>query len=434
MSSDTPTSEKGPQPGVIIVGAGLAGLSCAIVLQQHGIQTLILEASDGVGGRMRTDKVHGFQLDRGFQVLLTAYPECRAQLNYPALKLHRFDAGASIFRNGKFYNLCDPLRSRLIDGLKTVFSPLATWGDKFELQKLRSHVCRGTAEGLFRKTDSNTLSLLRMDGFSSEFIESFFRPFFAGIFLEPDLKTSSHLFEFVFRMFSQGYAALPHDGMEAIPRQLASRLMPGTIHLQQRVAEVSANGVVLDNGQVVKADRVVLATPWHDSAMLLDDTSLATIGSKSVSCVYFAAPESPVLHRRLLLNGELDAGPVNNMCVPSLIAPSYAPEGYHLISLSILGDHSYNTDIEMQALHHMRQWFGDCVDDWQHIHTYAIRHALPECEAGSLQPVSKPLRHDSGVYLCGDYRHIPSIHGALASGRQVAETLCLELAHTVVSR
>ncbi|MEZ4521226.1 MAG: FAD-dependent oxidoreductase [Thermomicrobiales bacterium] len=204
---------------VVIVGAGLAGLSCGLHLAAEGIPFSIFEAADQVGGRVRTDEVRGFRLDRGFQVLLTAYPEAAELLDYGDLDLHPFYPGAFVRTGGRFHVLADPFRNP-VDGGKTIATPVGSILDKGRVAQLRYRVRSGTLDDLWKHPETTSLNYLRQAGFSTSMIDGFFRPFFGGVFLEPDLRTSSRMLEFIFRMFAQGDIAIPATGMEAIPASL----------------------------------------------------------------------------------------------------------------------------------------------------------------------------------------------------------------------
>ena len=232
---------------VLIVGAGLAGLCCARELVGEGVETRVLEASDAVGGRVRTDRLDGFLLDRGFQILLTAYPECRRVLDYAALDLKPFSPGARVRFDGSFYRVADPTRAPL-DAVAGAFSPIGTLGDKLAILRVRQRAREGALDDLFARPETTTLDALRGHGFSDARLERFFRPFLGGIFLEKELQTSSRMFEFVFRMLSEGDNALPATGMAAIPDQLAGKLPAGTIRFGTPVREAGPGRVVLESG------------------------------------------------------------------------------------------------------------------------------------------------------------------------------------------
>jgi phytoene dehydrogenase-like protein len=418
----------------LIVGAGMAGLACAHTLSQAGLTCTVIEAGDAVGGRVRTDRLEGFLLDRGFQIFLTAYPEAQPFLDYPSLSLRSFSPGALIRLNGGFHRIADPWR-RPSSALRTLFSPVGTLADKVKLGKLRGRLLQSTADGA-TPSGISTMQFLRGFGFSPNLIERFFRPFLGGIFLEPDLETSSSMFEFVFRMFSLGDAVLPASGMGALAAQMAARLPAGCLRLQERVVKVDAGAITLASGQEIKAPTIVVAADQFNASRLLPQMKPASF--RSTTCVYFAADKPPVTEPILVLNGE-GSGPVNNLCVPSLVSPAYAPAGAHLISASMIGESKLSShQLLSQARDQLAGWFGEEVRRWRHLRTDCIPHALPQPKptsadfqlagsptAGSSPSDSQrdeiPLPH--GVYLCGDYCQTASINGALASGRKTAEAI-----------
>lgn len=396
----------------IIIGGGLSGLVCAGKLQAAGHACQILEATDRIGGRIKTDNVDGFLLDHGFQVFLTAYPEARAVLDYATLQLRAFEPGALIQNNG-LHRLVDPWR-RPQHFLSTAFSAAATFSDKLKVRKLRSDVCRGGLETAYDWPEQNTMELLKARGFSDTIIERFFRPFLGGIFLERDLETSSRLLAFVFRMFSQGDAVLPEKGMEEIPKQLAAGLSQGTIRTDAQVDSISS-GTVTVAGEKIEARNIVIATEEPAARRLLGENAPANW--RRVHCHYFAAESAPFDEPILMLNGA-GKGPINNLCVPNRVAKSYAPDGKSLISITTLGDAS-REDIESQA----QSWFGSQVAKWSHLKTYEIDYALPAQAPTALTPVAKPASHRDNIFVCGDYLDTGSINGAMAAGRRAAEAI-----------
>ena len=407
-------------PDALIVGAGLSGLCCAKHLIDHGVSCQIVEASNVVGGRVRTDPYDGFLLDRGFQVLLTAYPETQRVLDYAALELCPFYPGALVRFNGRFHRVADPWHHPL-DGFRSLISPIGTLRDKLRVARLRHHVRAGPLDALFNRPEQTTLETLRAAGFSSAMIERFFRPFLGGVFLERDLQTSSRLFEFVFRMFSLGDTALPAAGMGAIPAQLASGLPADTVRLRTHVQSVQNGGVVLDSGQALEARAVVIATEGPEAARLLQEVD--SPASRRVTCLYFAADTPPITEAMLILNGDGN-GPVNNVCVPSVVTPTYAPAGAALISATVLQDAALqDMDWEAVVRDQLSDWFGPSVNRWQHLRTYHLHHALPAQAPPTLSSPQRSVRLHRGLYVCGDHRETASIHGAMVSGRRAAEAI-----------
>ncbi len=411
---------------VIVIGGGLAGLACALRLQQNGIAAMVLEGADRVGGRVRTDRVEGFALDRGFQVYLSAYPEGQRVLDHEALGLKAFYPGALVRRRGRFHKVADPWR-RPLDAIAGLASPVGTLGDKLRVRALRRRARGGTVEERLRAPQTTTLEALRRDGFSGAMIDAFFRPFLGGVFLERELSTSSRMLEFVFRMFSAGDAALPVSGMQAIPDQLALRLPVGAVRSETVVVGVDREGVTLAGGKRLPARAVVVATEGPEAARLAGgDLGPAPAPARGVTCLYFAASHAPVAEPILVLAGDGD-GPVNNLCVPSQVQPGYAPPGASLVSVTVLGVPALGDAALLAAvLDQLTGWFGAAVRGWQHLRTYRIPYALPSATPAELDPPSRAARLRDGLYVAGDHRENPSINGALVSGRLAAEALIAE--------
>ncbi|MCY7302654.1 MAG: FAD-dependent oxidoreductase [Thermoleophilia bacterium] len=384
---------------VIVVGAGAAGLACAQTLMKAGRAPVVLERSDTVGGRVRTDVVDGFLLDHGFQVLPLAYPEARAMLDYERLDLGEFARGAIIRADGRFRRLADP-RQAPVRSLRALAGGVVGVRDGAAVMKL----LRGSGE------ETTTAEALRRAGVSRTTVERFFAPFLRGIFLEERLTTSSRFLDFVLKAFADGPAALPRGGMGSIASQLADGL---DVRTGTAAATVGPNAVSLETGEQLRAEAVVVATSG-----IVDEP---VHGWNGVTCVYYDAPRTPIPGPWLVVNGE--GGLINNLSVPSEAAPSYAPAGRALVSLSILGAGEPDLDAVVRQL---RGWFGSGVAEWRHLRSYRIPRALPSYPVGGFgQP---PVRLASGLYACGDHREHPSLNGALASGRRAAEAILADSA------
>jgi len=402
---------------VVIVGGGLAGLTCARRLQAQGRACLVLDAGDAVGGRVRTDRVDGFQLDHGFQVLLTAYPSARRWLDYDALSLRRFSAGARVWCEGALHVVSDPTREPG-DLLATLQAPVGTLADKIRIATLRAAARRGTLDALFARPETTALEALQAHGFSAAMIERFLRPWLGGIFLDDSLSASSRMLMFVLRMFAEGHAAVPAAGMQAIPEQLAAGLAPGTVRLNARVVAVGDGVVTLQSGERVAADRIVVATDGTTAARLLPE--LPPTSWRHVTCLYFAAPASPLGAPVLALNGS-GAGLVNNVAVMSDVAPRYAPAGQALVSVSVLKDApGDDASVAERVQAELAGWFGTPVLGWRWLRSYRLAQALPvrwPLERRAPRPV-RP-----GVWAAGDFLTTPSIEGAMDIGERVADAV-----------
>ena len=399
---------------IIIVGAGLSGLACAVRLREAGHHPILVERADRVGGRVKTDEVDGFLLDHGFQVYLSAYPEAGKMLDLKSLDLRKFKAGAQVFSNGKWHRVMDVFRHPQYL-LVSALAPIGTLGDKLRVAILRFQCGRASLG-----TDRTTEQFLRDFGFSERIIDGFFRAFYGGIFLERELRTSSRMFEFTFRMFSTGHATLPAKGMQMIPNQLAERLMPESIHLNVAVLTVEKNAVVLENGERWEADAVVVATDAKTASRLLPELAEPVTRWRSVTGLYFSAPQSPMNEAIIALNGD-GSGLVNNVCVISDVAPAYAPAGKSLISISVLGVPT-SLDLHEQVLDELERWFGSQVRKWSHLRTYQIQQALPE---QAVTPLKKGVQRIGGIFICGDHCDSASIEGAISSGKQTADEIVL---------
>jgi phytoene dehydrogenase-like protein len=357
-------------------------------------------------------------------VLLEAYPECRRVLDYGRLRLRPFAAGSLVRFGGRFYRLADPWR-RPLSALSGLLSPIGTFADKLRVGRLRRRLLAPGLGDIFSRPETTTLEALERIGFSTVMIERFFRPFLGGVFLDRDLATSSRMFEFVFKMFSSGSASLPAEGMRAIPDQLAAFLDPQSIRCGARVEALTDHGVRLRGGETLACDITVLATDARNAAALVPD--LPTAEFRQTTCLYFDAPQAPVPGPWLVLNGD-GAGPINNLCVPSEVAPTYAPPERALVSVTVVGDEHGEGAVLAEAVRaQLRQWFGPEVERWRPLRSYPIRHALPVQTPGVLQPAERPVQLTPSRFICGDHRDQGSIQGALTSGRRAAEAILARL-------
>ena len=410
---------------VVIIGAGIAGLSCALTLQKNNLTFAVLESGDSVGGRMQTDIKDGFQLDHGFQVLQTGYPEARRMLDLESLQLQRFPAGVAVRYDGRFHIIADPRHHpRYI--LSTLASPIGTFKDHLGMLRLARSVRQGTFDQLFSQPEEKTIDFLQHRGFSEGFIRRFFVPFFAGACLDPNIQASSRVLQYIFRVFADGDAALPAKGMGAIPKQMAAKLPAEAMYLNSRAVGIDNTIVTLADGSKIEGRGVVIATSQPALERLLGlPSSDSSIGE---SCLYFASDWRPPFRDPfLVLNGD-GSGPINNVAFPSQVAPGYSGSGKTLIAVVVLGQqHLGKEDLEDQVRSQCHGWFGNAVKDWAHLHTYSIVHALPCQEPPTPNPYMLPAPVRKNVRACGEHGSLPGTQWALLSGRKTAEAIVEEL-------
>lgn len=413
----------------VIVGAGLAGLACAGELVRRGRRVAVVEAADRVGGRVATDTVDGFRIDRGFQVYNDAYPEGRRQLDLDALALGRFEPGALIASGGRLLRVSDPWR-RPLAAVGSLLSGAVGVGDALRTARLRGAAIRGVRSGAVdpeavpRDRERTTREELAARGFSEAFIGRFFVPFFGGVFLERSLDTAAAVFLFDFAMFSLGRACLPAGGMDAIPRQLAARLPEGSVRLGTRVRGVEPGRVALDDGGILAARDVIVATDGPAAGRILPEGlrgGLDTRRWKGTRLVAFAADRSPLSARTLVVSADRE-GPIDNLTVPSDVATGYAPPGRSLVTVSVRSGFATG-DVVDAVKQQAAGWCGGQVEGWRHLATVDVPRALPDESPAARRARPIGPRLAAGLWICGDHCAAASLNGALGSGRRCAEAV-----------
>lgn len=395
---------------VIVVGAGLAGLATALRLVAAGRSVQVLEASDAPGGRMRSDHVDGFTIDRGFQVLNTAYPELQRIGMPPGLDLRAFLRGALLRDADGLHLVADP-RQAPSGAVGLLTAPLGSAADRIRLAVYLAEVvlspigrCRGGRDVELREA-------LRRHGVSGDPVEHFLRPFLQGVLQERELTTSSRFAAFVLRTFALGTVGVPARGMGALPAALAERLPEGTIEYGARVDAVRPGEIDVAGGTTRSADAVVVAADPLTAARLLE---LQPPVMHAITTVWHAVPAPPT--RRPVIALDAEGGPVANSVVMTNAAPAYSPDRRALIASSVLGAEPIPDALLRSTL--ARIW-GVGTVGWEEIAVTRVPEALPALPGGS--PLRKPVHLAEGLYVAGDHRDTPSIEGALVSGRRAAD-------------
>jgi len=396
-----------------IIGGGVSGLIAARVLEKKGFNPIILEASERVGGRIKTDIIEGYQLDHGFQVLLTAYPAVKKYLDYDALNLQFFLPGAYIFKANTQSIIGDPLRdvSLLIS---TLFSGIGSISDKFKILKLNHKIKKKSLTDIFSEKEQTTLSYLKEFGFSKDMLNDFFIPFFSGIFLENKLETSSRMFEFVYKMFGEGHAAIPKAGMEAIPKQLLNNLKTTTFQYNTEVANVKDGQITLTNGSKLESDFIILTIP---PGGLVSNIKNQPTEWRSCVTLYFETNKR-VIHKPLIGLIVKPDSLVNNIAYNSSLASVTKPT-HELLCVTVIDDQNLS-DHELVAAVEQELKVLCNISITRFIKQYRITKALPKLE--NLKYEMKPSENQlsKSLFVSGDTQLNASFNAAMISGEQAA--------------
>ncbi|WP_329106855.1 NAD(P)/FAD-dependent oxidoreductase [Streptomyces sp. NBC_01439] len=411
MSSGLDTTD------VLIVGAGAAGLACARDLLAAGVRVRVVEASDAVGGRMRSDRVGGFVVDRGFQVFNTAYPQVRGRFDLKKLRLRPFTPGFLVHTPTGRLSFNDPTRRpgtlpELLSGR------LAGRRDLAALGLLSARDMLLPPARLKRRPDTTVRTAFADAGISEAFVERFFRPFVSGVFLEDELETSARVFHMVWRSMLRGTICLPTEGIGAVPQALAADLPEGAVRLETPVAELTADGVLTTEGREIPALAVVVATGPGGVATLLPEVTLPAY--RTLTTYYHVAPRSPLGEPTLLVDTRRR---FLNTCVLSDVVPGYAPPGHALIATSVTGRDGQGRERELRKA--LAEAYGTDTDGWDLVTVRTIEDALPSMAPP--QPLTRTTRVAPGRYVCGDHRATGSTQGALASGARAAREVLHDL-------
>ncbi|WP_224485141.1 FAD-dependent oxidoreductase [Robertkochia aurantiaca] len=389
------------KPSISIIGAGVSGLIAAFTCEEEGYSPVIYEATDRTGGRVRTDMHGKYYLDHGFQVLLTAYPEAKRYLDFHALELEYFKPGAIIFQKGKKERIGDPLRDpgSLWPTLK---SKVATLTDKWLIFRLSEKLKRTDLATIFTSPELTTLQYLKNYGFSEKVISNFFQPFFTGIFLEPELKTSSRMFEFVFKMFSEGKAAIPKKGIAGIAQQLTLKLQNTRFEFNCPVQKISGNEIHLPGDKTITSDLIINTVPGLNPEINLQ--------WKNCTNLYFQTENQHLSNDLIaLLPGN---SIINNIAYPF--------DQKDLLSVTVVKDHNYG---DAELIDKVEKELSDVcgIQVKSFIKLFHIKQALPDISNLSMYSEESGTQSSTSIFQAGDYLFNGSLNAAMYSGRKAAE-------------
>jgi len=398
---------------IYIVGAGVSGLVAAQVLENKGYHPIILEASNRAGGRVKTDFIDGFQLDHGFQVLLSSYPAAQKYLDFKALELQELRSGAVIFKNGKQQVIGDPLRDISVL-FSTLFSGVGNLLDKIKILQLSLRLQKKSIDAIFSSQEISTKEYLQEFGFSSQMIAQFFSPFFTGIFLENKLTTSSRMFEFVFKMFGEGLAVIPKGGMEEISKQLVAKLSNTTFQFNTKVRSVSDKEIILNTGEKLASTATIIAT---DASKLINNAPPKNLSWKSCQTLYFTANKRVIEKPMIGLVSKEDSL-INNIFYHTSVA-THSNNTEELLSVTVVKEHQLSEEQLIAAV--IKQLKEEChIDTITFLAIYSIKRALPDLKNIKYEVSASETQLSSSIFLAGDVQLNGSLNAAMIAGEKAA--------------
>ncbi len=396
-----------------IIGAGISGLIAAKVLENNGYSPTIIEASNSVGGRVKTDTIDGYNLDHGFQVLLTSYPAAKKYLNYSELELQKLLPGAAIFKKGKQQTIGDPLRSFSLL-LPTLLSSIGSFSDKLKILKLNILLKKKKIDTIFKEDEKTTLQYLNNFGFSESMIQTFFKPFFSGIFLEPNLDTSSRMFEFVYKMFGEGLAVIPKNGMQAISNQLKESLKNTAFLFDSKVQEVQDRQITLSDNTVIKSHITIVAT---DASPLISNLKNQETVWKSCDTLYFEIPTRTINKPIIGLISDNNAL-INNIFYTTSIKTATKGKS-ELLSVTIVKNHHLEeSELVKKVCEELLKYCN--ISGSKFLKRYQIKKALPNITNLEYEISSTETKLKSTIFLAGDQLLNGSLNAAMISGERAA--------------
>ncbi|GIR11760.1 MAG: oxidoreductase [Cryomorphaceae bacterium] len=406
-------SESKEKIKIHIIGAGISGLIAAKVLEESGYSPILIESSSNVGGRIKTIIKEGYQLDKGFQVLLTEYPKAKKHLDYRALRLQKLVSGACIFINNKQYIIGNPIRNISLL-IPTLFSDIGNISDKLKILKLYLYLRFKSIEKIFSSKELKTIDYLEKWGFSKKIIENFFEPFFAGIFLETELSTSSRMFEFVFKMFAQGDVAIPESGIQEIPYQIAKKLTRTNFMFNTQVDKILEGEIILKDKSKIKSDYTIIAT---EAKNLLEGRNLSSVKWKSCVNFYFE------IKQKSLGNGLIGLLPGKNTVINNIFfvsgIKSKITGAKQLLSVTVIDSKSLsNGELIDRVKYELKKYCR--INVIRLISQFNVTKSLPDLHDISNTKTPSEFQISDTIFLAGDHELNPSLNAAITSGEMSA--------------
>lgn len=404
---------KKQETKIHIIGGGISGLIAAQVLEKHGYQPTIIEKEDRTGGRLKTNVIDGFQLDLGFQVLLSNYSGAKKYLDYNLLETQELKPGACIFKNGKKKTIGDPLRDPSVI-LKTIFSGIGNLKDKIKIVQLKSKLKNKSIDAIFNEKETTTSKYLSDFGFSDKIINEFFKPFFTGIFLETKLETSSRMFEFIFKMFGEGMALIPKGGIEEIAKQLTKKIQSTNFLFNTSVSEVKDKEIILSDNQIIKTDYTIIAS---EASHLVSNLKNQDIEWKSCENLYFKAPKREIKKPfiGLIQNSECL---INNIFYHTSIEMKNRGND-ELLSVTVVKGHTLS-DAELIEKIEAELKIECNIDKLTFLKMYKIPKAIPNLYNIQYGVFPSETKLTDTIFLAGDVQVNGSLNAAILTGESAA--------------
>ncbi len=396
-----------------IVGAGISGLIAANVLERSGYHPVIIEASDTPGGRVKTDYIENYQIDHGFQVLLTAYPAAQKYLDFEKLFLQKFLPGAVIFEDGQQKTIGDPLRNLSLL-FPTLVANIGGISDKLKILKLNKDLKKATVKEIFAEEEESTLSFLKKFGFSHNIIEQFFRPFFSGIFLEHDLRTSSRMFKFVYKMFGEGSAAIPKSGIAEITNQLVTKLYNTSLTYNTKVRRVEEGKIILENQEEIESHFTIIAT---EPSTVVPNLQNQQVGWKSCDTLYFET-ENRVIEKPLIGLVADKESLINNICYHTALQTTTNSKK-ELLSVTVVKEHNLNEHTLIERVKDELKKLCN-IETNRFIKRYIISQALPDLTNIQYEMSPSETKLTPTIFIAGDQQLNSSLNAAMISGERAA--------------